>query len=480
MKKLIIIWFVILTKVVSSQPPSKFNTAFGGNGEDIGYSCKQTLDGNYIIAGSSSSSGFGQTDVYLLKMDSMGQPLWWKYIGGFGNEIAKSVVQLADSGFVVCGYTSSFGAGGYDIYLIRTDKNGNLIWQKTFGGQEWDFGNDLLIAADGNIVLVGHTSSFGSGKKDGCVIKCDLAGNLIWQKLFGGLENEELNSVINTNDNFLGIVGYTESATDILGDFYFLKIDLNGDTIFTKTYGNPGKSYLSDLIHRPTGEYILVGAETYTDSPYTKSYMGNLIESTGTFTWQGSYYASSEDEFWASVTKSIYGTPRVSYLRTVPVPAFGMQGNIFSSIGSTFFPNLVSSYGEYGDEYAFAHEGTRDGGFICVGSTTSFSGSDKDVFIIKLDSTITSSTQLVGLKQENMNHTITEINVNDFFVEVNFNSSELAKSIEIIDFDGKSLLTILHPEENVIIDKAILKNSLALFKFNFSDHSFITQRVLVR
>ena len=183
MRRTLILLFIFSTAILNSQPPSRFYTKFGGNGDDIGYSGKQTLDGQYIVAGSTSSYGNGNTDVYLVKVDSMGMLLWEKYIGGFGNDVGKSVIQLADSGYVITGFTNSFGAGGYDAYTIRTDKNGNVIWQKTFGGLDWDFASDLVLGSDGNIFVVGNTVSFGAGKKDGFVLKYDLLGNLIWQRL---------------------------------------------------------------------------------------------------------------------------------------------------------------------------------------------------------------------------------------------------------------------------------------------------------
>lgn len=202
---------LFICNLAFTQPPSRFYTKFGGNGIDIGYSAKPTLDGQYIIVGSTSSYGAGNTDVYLVKLDSMGNIMWQKTYGGFLNDVGKAVIQVADSGYFIAGFTNSYGAGGYDSYLIRTDKMGNLIWQKTYGGLDWDFATDLVYTPDGNLAVVGNTSSYGSGKKDGFALKYDFLGNLIWQKLFGGIEDDELKAIITTNDNYLAAVGYTQS-----------------------------------------------------------------------------------------------------------------------------------------------------------------------------------------------------------------------------------------------------------------------------
>ena len=272
MKKITLLFLIVFSVTLFGQAPKRFYTKFGGYGVDIGYSGKPTLDRHYIVAGSTSSYGAGNTDVYLVKVDSMGFPIWEKTFGGFGNDVGRSVIQLPDSGYVVAGFTNSFGAGGYDVYLIRTDKNGNLIWQKTFGGLDWDFAYDVTLTPDGNIALVGNTSSFGSGKKDGLFLKFDFLGNVIQQKYIGGVENEELRSIIVTNDLSLASVGYTESKGEINGDCYFVKLDLNGDTIFTKYFGGPGKDYANDIVQKPNTEYVICGAQTFTPNPKTQSF----------------------------------------------------------------------------------------------------------------------------------------------------------------------------------------------------------------
>src|SRR4030095_3353145 len=111
----------------------KFQRTYGGSGHDEGRSVKQTWDGGYIIAGTTSSFGAGATDVYLLKVDSLGNFQWQKTFGGNNIDRGYSLDITSDSGFVICGYTNSFGSGGYDAYVIRTDQNGDTLWTKTYG-----------------------------------------------------------------------------------------------------------------------------------------------------------------------------------------------------------------------------------------------------------------------------------------------------------------------------------------------------------
>jgi len=446
MRKILIIILVILSFAFNAQPPSKFYTTIGREGDDVGYSAKQTLDGQYIIAGSSSSyGGNGSTDVYLTKIDSMGQPLWEKFYGGFGNEVGKSVIQLPDSGYVLAGFTNSFGAGGYDAYMLRTDKLGNMIWQKTFGGSDWDFAADLVLASDGNIFVVGNTTSFGNGKKDGFVIKYDLSGNLLLQKFIGGVENEELRSIIKTNDNFLATVGYTESKNDINGDGYFLKFDLNGDTVFTKIFGGAYKDFANDLVQKSNDDYILCGAKTFSINEKSKSYM-YCFDVIGNFNWDNSYYASTSDENFVSVANSYQLNSLTVYLRNIPVPSFQQQGNLFLGIPGGW-NYKVNSFGGENDEECFSIEGTKDGGFLILGSTLSFNSLGKDIYFLKQDSTCYNYTNIVSVKEQQKTGTPVIYNGNDKIFTFHFADGNIPENVSLFTLNG-SLVWEFNPLVN--------------------------------
>jgi hypothetical protein len=401
MRKALTCILLTLFLVMEAQPPLRFYSTFGGDGEDIAYSGKPTLDGHYIVAGSSSSYGtHGHTDVYLVKVDSMGWPMWYKFHGGSGNDVGKSVIQLADSGYMVAGFTSSYGEGGYDAYLIRTDKQGELIWERTFGGADWDFASDLVQAADGSVFMVGYTSSAGHGKKDGFVVKYDLSGQELFHRFIGGSENDELRSVISTKDGMLAMVGYTESRGDINGDGYFVKLDLNGDTVFTSLFGGPYKDYATDLVQKSNGDYFLCGAKTFSLNESARSYMFSM-DSVGNFIADNHFYASSggDDEHWESLTNSQQLPHLTAYLRNIPVFALKQQGNLWLA-GPSGWNYKVNSFGGYEDEECFSIEGTKDGGFLVVGSTLSYNTLGKDVFFMKHDSTCYNYQSIVGLKEE--------------------------------------------------------------------------------
>ena len=201
----------------------------GGPKSDEGYSLIQTSDGGYAIAGDTKSFGAGEADVYVVKLDASGNLQWTKTIGGPASEEGNSLIQTADGGYAIAGSTKSFGAGREDVYVVKLDANGNLQWTKTIGGPKGDEGYSLIQTSDGGYAITGESSSFGAGKAVVYVIKLDANGNLQWTKTIGGPDSEEGVYLIQTSDGGYAIAGYTESFGAGGKDVYVIKLDKNGD-----------------------------------------------------------------------------------------------------------------------------------------------------------------------------------------------------------------------------------------------------------
>ncbi|MGE0568012.1 MAG: T9SS type A sorting domain-containing protein [Bacteroidia bacterium] len=407
MKKIIAIFSLsFICLIAFAQAPDKFYIKFGGSGNDFGYGLKETYDRQYIICGSTTTHGLGGSDAILLLIDSLGNPVWSKNYGGVLADAAKAiVVNPADSGFVFVGYSSSISNGGYDIYVVRTDKNGDMIWQKSIGTMDWDFGKSICLASDGNIVVCGTISNSIHGGKDALVAKLNINnGQTLWTRTLGGMKDDELNSIIFTSDNAVIASGYSKSYGDSLGDIWFVKLGSNGDSLVLNTIGYPSRmDYANDLAEDNANNIIICGAlDTTGVSPYpTKSLIlktsltGSVI---GTYTVQGG--GTPDDKF-----NSVAVNPNNN--------AYFLSRKVFQGvfdiitqpylINDAFIWLASSTVGGFKYDEAFDVISTSDNGYALVGFTRSFEAQEEDIFFIKLDNGIYNPAEIIGIKENGMN-----------------------------------------------------------------------------
>jgi hypothetical protein len=229
---------------------------FGRTGWDEGYSVQQTADSGYIIVGETECYGAGDCDVWLVKTAAAGNLVWSRTFGGTSWDVGNSVQQTTDGGYIIVGVT--YGTGWGDVWLVKTDAAGNLAWASTFGGTGWDEGYSVQQTIDGGYIIAGVTSSFGAGNEDVWLVKTDAAGNLVWSRTFGGAHGDWAKSVVQTSDGGYAIVGVSHPA-GLDADIWLLKTDAAGDTVWTKSipagWGGEGNSV------RPAadGGYIITG-----------------------------------------------------------------------------------------------------------------------------------------------------------------------------------------------------------------------------
>ncbi len=243
---------------LNAQGDTLWTKRYGGSNEETGESISQTYDGGFIITGETKSAGAGAKDIYLLKTDSNGFIEWSKTIGGTADEIAYSVIQTSDSGFAALGYTESAGMGG-DIYLIKTNAYGTILWTKTFGGLQYEGGYSLIETLDSGFVFTGVTQSFGAGSYDVFLIKTDALGNMIWNKTYGGSNDDWGYCVSSTLDHGYIISGHTYSFGQGDYDILLLKTDSIGNLQWSKTYGNTGEDIGWFVVQNNDNTYTITG-----------------------------------------------------------------------------------------------------------------------------------------------------------------------------------------------------------------------------
>jgi hypothetical protein len=217
------------TPSVTKQKSFSFQRTIGGSFDDEGYSVRQTSDGGYITVGYTASSGAGMYDVLVIKLDSSGNLSWSKTMGGSFDDEGYCVQQTSDNGYIITGYTRSFGAGLSDVLVIKLDSSGNLSWSKTIGGPLDDKGYYIQQTSDNGYIITGYTASSGAGMHDVLIIKLDSSGNLSWSKTMGGLPDDEGRYVQQTSDNGYIITGYTCNFR--MRDVLIIKLDSSGCAI---------------------------------------------------------------------------------------------------------------------------------------------------------------------------------------------------------------------------------------------------------
>lgn len=244
---------------IDSSGDTVWTRTYGGVDYDNAMSVAQTNDGGYIISGSTYSFGAGSSDLYLIKTDSDADTMWTRSFGGAGHDNGASIAQTLDGGYIVVGITRSFGAGGADVYLIKTDSSGDTVWTRTYGGLEYDSGASVAQTLDGGYIIVGNTSSFGAGGADVYLLKTDSSGDTVWTRTHGGSADEYGYSVAQTSDGTYIIAGFTYSLGAGGADVYLLKTDSSGDTIWTRTYGGSAEDVGNSVAQTSDGGYIVAG-----------------------------------------------------------------------------------------------------------------------------------------------------------------------------------------------------------------------------
>lgn len=233
---------------------------FGGKEDDNGWCIKETSDQGYIITGFTKSFNANENDILLLKTDADGNQQWLKTIGGSGDDIAWSISIANDNGYIIAAQTNSIGNGDLDAYLIKTDENGDTLWTKTFGGPMIDRVFSVALASDGSILLAGITYSYGSGDRDAYLIKSDSNGNLLWQKTYGGPGYDNAHTVIVNRKDEILLTGYGDYWGSSGNHDTFLKqINMEGEDIWTQNYGGLNNDRAMTVFQTQDDGYVLTG-----------------------------------------------------------------------------------------------------------------------------------------------------------------------------------------------------------------------------
>jgi len=368
---------LFVSAAIADPGDTLWTRTYGGSADDQAYFVQQTSDGGYVITGETSSFGAVLYDVYLVKTDANGDTLWTRTYGGVLTEIARSVQQTSDGGYVIAGYTDSFGAGNLDFYLVKTDANGDTLWTRTYGGSAIDYGYSVQQTMDGGYVFAGYTYSFGADC-DFYLVKTDANGDTLWTRTYGGSAGDVGYSVRQTFDGGYILTGWTTSSGDY--DAYLIKTDANGDTLWTRTYGGSGTDFGWCVQQTTDGGYIFAGATTSFGAGAADFYLVKT-DANGDTLWTRTYGGSAGD-----IGYSVQQTSDGGYVIAGYTDSFGAGSKDFYLVktdgnGDTLW---TRTYGGSDWEYGHSVQQTSDGGYIVAGATYSFGAGGDDFWLLKI------------------------------------------------------------------------------------------------
>jgi len=223
-------------------------------------SIQQTGDGGYVLAGHTRSFDPGGEGCWVLKLSSSGDIEWQRAYGGSSNDRAFFIQQTGDEGYVLAGYTRSFGAGGEDIWILKLSSSGDIEWQRAYGGSSSDRASFIQQTGDGGYVLAGYTRSFGAGEEDVWILKLSSSGDVEWQRTYGGINEDNAFSIYQTAEGGYVVGSNTRSFGAGEGDIWVLKLSFSGDIEWQKTYGANFDENANFVQLLNDGSYVIAGS----------------------------------------------------------------------------------------------------------------------------------------------------------------------------------------------------------------------------
>lgn len=245
---------------MDSHGDMRWQYTYGGKKDDVANSVRQTNDGGYIVAGRTWSSGAGGSDAWILKLTYYGSMIWQKTYGGKGHDVANSIKQTSDGGYIVAGEKSSFEAQQADLWVLKLDSKGEVEWDKTYGGAKYEVANSILPISDGGYIVAGGTHTFGAGGSDAWILKVDAYGDLLWQKTYGGSNEDIANSIEITNDGGYIVAGKISTLGSEQASGWVSKLDSEGKVQWEKTYGTDALDLANSARQTSDGGYIVAGS----------------------------------------------------------------------------------------------------------------------------------------------------------------------------------------------------------------------------
>jgi hypothetical protein len=362
------------------EPPAiEWSRTYGGASDD-GYHEVELVKpsaGGYAIAGVTKSFGTGPSDAWLIKTDEEGNMEWNKTYGGVGNEWVLALIETSDGGYALLGHTNSFGAGNWDFWLIKTDAEGKMQWNRTYGGSGRDEGRAIVQTTDGGYAIAGLTNSFGAGGYDYWLVKTNSIGDIEWNRTYGGPDNDYAYSLILSDDGY-AIAGQT--GPHISSNAWLVKVDSSGNHQWNKTYGGTSSDLALSTVRTSDNGYAMTG--------YARSFGSGdqdfwlvKTDSSGNMEWLQSYGGINDDN-----SRYLIQTDDGGYAILGATKSKGAGDNDFWLVKTNSTGHIAwdQTYGGVDEDWGDSLVQTCSGEYVLAGWTKSFGSGNSDFWMIKL------------------------------------------------------------------------------------------------
>ena len=377
-KSILLVFLLLVTQSVFAQ--IMFQSHYGGTADDFGCKVIQTSDNGYFVAAITESYGAGYRDIFLIRTNEFGDTLWTKTIGGLQDDQPNAMKKTSDNNYIIAGSTSSFGAGNSDVYLLKVDNNGDTIWTKTYGGSMDDQAYDVIQTSDGGYLVIGSTTSFTSGFSSVYAIRTDSNGDTLWTKSYEEKYSNVGCSVVQLSDGGFFFCGLTqEYASSGTADCYFIRTNSQGDTLWTKTYG--GNNYDGAFYAYDAGNGIIISGTTKSFGAGGNDIFLGLFNYNGDNLWIKTYGGMNSDYGGAFARTNDNGYIITGYTKSFGGGDQSMYLIKTDNNGDTLWTRTFGQIGEWGG----CVQQTSDNGYIISGNI-SWYGKGIDVYLVKTNS----------------------------------------------------------------------------------------------
>ncbi len=452
--------FLNICICIAQVPTIQWQKAMGGSGDDYGYHCEQTSDGGYITCGISTNANGditennGMTDFWVVKLDPAGFIQWSKSYGSPGTDVAYSIKQTADNGYILTGFADTLGGditvnyGSQDIWILKLDAAGTLLWQKSYGGSSSENASDIEQTTDLGYIVAGTTYSNdidvsgNHGNSDFWIFKLDAVGTILWQKCFGGTANDKAKSIQQTTDGGYIVAGQTDSNNgNVSGnhggiDYWVVKLDVSGNIQWKRCVGGSDHEVATSIVQTNDGGYAVAGHSRSNDGDATDNYGANdywivKLSTTGAVQWEKNCGGTGDDICFSLDLTIDEGFILSGYTASTNIDITGALGDYdywlvkIDSSGSLQWQKILG--GSSGDQGQCVRQ-TSDGGYILTGCSLSTDGDVTGVHALSVDAWLVKLAPYVAIEEEENN---LSINIFPNPSNGNFNISGLQGENEI-------------------------------------------------